>query len=48
MALYPPQRRIVLPPRYTICGGIALIEAFDYLAAILTRLAAQPPTMRTN
>jgi iron complex transport system substrate-binding protein len=47
-ALYPPQRRIVLPPRYTICGGVALIEAFDYLAAILTRLAAQPSTMRTN
>ena len=47
-ALYPPQRRIVLPPRYTICGGAALIEAFDYLAALLTRLAAQSPTMRTN
>ena len=47
-ALYPPPRRIVLPPRYTICGGAALVEAFDYLAALLTRLAAQPPTMRTN
>jgi iron complex transport system substrate-binding protein len=47
-ALYSPQRRIVLPPRYTICGGAALIEAFDYLAALLTRLAAQSPTMRTN
>jgi iron complex transport system substrate-binding protein len=46
--LYPPERRIVLPPRYTICGGAALIEAFDYLAALLTRLAAQSPTMRTN
>ena len=40
-------RRIVLPPRYTICGGAALIEAFDYLAELLTRLA-QSPTMRTN
>jgi iron complex transport system substrate-binding protein len=47
-ALYPPQRRIVLPPRYTICGGAALVEAFDYLAALLTRLAAQSPMMRTN
>jgi iron complex transport system substrate-binding protein len=47
-ALYPPERRIVLPPRYTICGGAALIEAFDYLAALLTRLAAQSPTIRTN
>ena len=46
-ALYPPERRIVLPPRYTICGGIALVEAFDYLTALLTRLA-QSPTMRTN
>lgn len=47
-ALYPPQQRIVLPPRYTICGGAALIEALDYLAALLTRLAAQSETMRTN
>jgi iron complex transport system substrate-binding protein len=46
-ALYPPERRIVLPPRYTICGGAALVEAFDYLAALLARLA-QSPTMRTN
>lgn len=46
-ALYPPERRIVLPPRYTICGGAALVEAFDYLAALLTRLA-QSETMRTN
>jgi iron complex transport system substrate-binding protein len=46
-ALYPPERRIVLPPRYTICGGAALIEAFDYLAGLLSRLV-QSPTMRTN
>lgn len=46
-ALYPPQRRIILPPRYTICGGAALVEAFDYLANLLTRLA-QSPTMRAN
>jgi iron complex transport system substrate-binding protein len=47
-ALYPPQQRIVLPPRYTICGGAALVEAFDYLADLLKRLAAQLPTMRAN
>lgn len=46
-ALYPPERRIVLPTRYTLCGGPALAAAFDYLAALLTRLA-QSPTMRTN
>src|ERR1041384_250437 len=47
-ALYPPHRRIVLPPRYTICGGAALVEAFDYLAALLSRLAVQAPTMRSS
>jgi len=47
-ALYPPQRRIILPPRYTICGGAALVDAFDYLAALLALLAGQSPTMRTN
>jgi iron complex transport system substrate-binding protein len=46
-ALYPPKRRIILPPRYTICGGPALVEALDYLAGLLTRLA-QSPTIRTN
>jgi iron complex transport system substrate-binding protein len=46
-ALYPPQRRIVLPPRFTICGGAALVGAFDYLADLLTR-RAQSETMRTN
>src|SRR4029077_4297349 len=46
-ALYPPLRRIVLPPRYTICGGAALAEGFDYLLAGLARLA-QSDTMRTN
>jgi iron complex transport system substrate-binding protein len=36
-ALYPPQRRIALPTRYTLCGGPALIEALDYLAETLSR-----------
>jgi len=46
-ALYPPEKRIVLPTRYTLCGGPALVAAFDYLAGLLTRLA-HSPTMRTN
>src|SRR6185369_4845663 len=46
-ALYPPERRIILPPRYTICGGAALSAAFDYLAAVLARFV-QSDTMRTN
>src|SRR5256714_3137478 len=40
-ALYPPQRRIILPPRYTICGGAALAVAVEYFAGLLVRLAAQ-------
>jgi iron complex transport system substrate-binding protein len=45
---YPLEHRLVLPTRYTLCGGPALIAAFDYLAAVLARLSAQSPTMRTN
>ena len=36
-ALYPPERRVSLPTRYTLCGGPALIEAMDYLADVLRR-----------
>jgi iron complex transport system substrate-binding protein len=38
-ALYPPEKRIVLPSRFTLCAGPSLIAAFDYLAGVLTRLA---------
>ncbi len=41
-ALYPPQRRIALPTRFTMCGGPALIAAFDYLADAMSRFAAKP------
>jgi len=34
-ALYPPERRIALPGRYTMCGGPALVEALDYLANVM-------------
>jgi iron complex transport system substrate-binding protein len=40
-ALYPPDKRIVLPSRFTLCAGPSLIAAFDYLADVLTRLATQ-------
>lgn len=44
-ALYPPERRIALPARYTLCGGPAVIAALDYMADVMTRLAAlSPPT----
>lgn len=44
-ALYPPGRLIILPARYTICGGPSLVAALDYLTGIVTRLAADPGTM---
>ncbi len=37
--LYPQSRRLVLPGRYTLCGGPALVAGLDYLADALTRLA---------
>ncbi len=40
-ALYPPQRRVALPTRYTMCGGPALVAAFDYLADALEKLPAR-------
>ena len=39
-ALYPASRRIALPTRFTMCGGPALVAAFDYLAEVLARLPA--------
>lgn len=38
-ALYPPEKRIVLPSKFTLCAGPSLVAAFDYLADVLTRLA---------
>lgn len=39
--LYPPERRVALPTRYTMCGGPALVAAFDYMAAEMARLPAR-------
>ena len=36
--LYPPERRVALPTRYTMCGGPALIAAFDYMADAMGQL----------
>lgn len=38
--LYPDNRRVALPTRYTMCGGPALVAAFDYLADVLRKLPA--------
>ncbi len=39
--LYPPERRVALPTRYTMCGGPALVAAFDYMADEMARLPAR-------
>ena len=44
--LYPPARRILLPSRYTLCGGPSLIAAFDYLTDVVTQLSAKPAVIR--
>ena len=35
--LYPPEKRIVVPERLTVCGGPMLSEALDRLTAELAR-----------
>ena len=39
--LYPPSRRIILPVRYTMCGGPGLVAGLDHLADQLAKLAAE-------
>jgi len=39
--LYPREKRIVLPGRFTMCAGRSLVAALDYLTDVLTKLAAQ-------
>lgn len=36
---YPPQKRIVIPERLTVCGGVMLAEALDMLVAELKRVS---------
>jgi len=40
--LYPNSRRILLPERYTLCGGPSLVAALDHLAGIMSRLSTSP------
>jgi iron complex transport system substrate-binding protein len=40
--MYPPDRRIVLPERLTVCGGPSLPAALDRLAAEARRVAPSP------
>jgi iron complex transport system substrate-binding protein len=36
---YPPEKRIVIPERLTVCGGVMLAETLDVLTAELKRVA---------
>ena len=36
---YPPQKRIVIPERLTVCGGVMLADALDLLTTELKRVA---------
>jgi iron complex transport system substrate-binding protein len=36
---YPPSKRIVIPDRLTVCGGVMLADALDVLIAELERVA---------
>ena len=35
---YPPSKRIVIPDRLTVCGGVMLADALDVLIAELERV----------
>jgi iron complex transport system substrate-binding protein len=35
---YPPEKRLVIPERLTVCGGVMLAEALDLLTAELKRV----------
>jgi iron complex transport system substrate-binding protein len=39
---YPPDKRIVLPERLTVCGGVMLAEALDLLVSELKRVERVP------
>ncbi len=39
--LYPPERRIILPTRYTLCGGPSLVTALDYLTGVVKGLVPE-------
>jgi iron complex transport system substrate-binding protein len=36
--VYPPEKRIVIPERLTVCGGVMLVEALDVLVKELQRV----------
>ncbi len=45
-ALFPPERRIILPERLTVCGGPMLVEAMRSLADQIARLKPRDAALR--
>jgi iron complex transport system substrate-binding protein len=45
-AMFPPERRIVLPESLTICGGPMLVDAMDRLAAQVAKLKPRDAALR--
>jgi iron complex transport system substrate-binding protein len=45
-ALFPPERRIVIPESVTVCGGPMLVEAMDRLAAQVSKLRPRDAPVR--
>jgi iron complex transport system substrate-binding protein len=41
VALYPPEKRVVLPEKLTVCAGPSLPAAFEHLAAEVARITAR-------
>ena len=41
LELYPPERRIVLPERLTVCGGPSLPAALDWLTREKQRVSGE-------
>ncbi|MFN3483438.1 MAG: ABC transporter substrate-binding protein, partial [Rhabdaerophilum calidifontis] len=46
--LFPPERRIHLPERLTVCGGAMLAEAMDHLAREIGRLSPRRDAPRAD
>jgi iron complex transport system substrate-binding protein len=42
-ARFPPERRLIVPRRFALCGGPSIVAALDFL----TRLVRAPPPLRT-
>ena len=44
LKLFPPEKRIVLPEKLTVCGGPSLPTALDWLMRERQRVTGEHPT----